>query len=149
MRVAAFRRLWIARSVSLLGSAVAPIAATFAVLRIEPSAGAVGLVLAARALPQVLLLPLGGVIAAVGPGWGLAIDAVSFAVSAIVIAGVSVPMQVGLTRSGLLRELAAGWGEFRSRTWLWAIVCQFTVLVALGVTAERCRRTSLPLPCPG
>jgi MFS family permease len=52
-----------ARFVSLLGSSIAPIALAFAVLDISGSAGALGLVLAARTVPMVVLMLAGGVIA--------------------------------------------------------------------------------------
>jgi MFS family permease len=51
-----------ARVVSTAGSTMAPIALTFAVLSITDSAGALGVVLAARTLPMVAFLLLGGVI---------------------------------------------------------------------------------------
>ncbi|WP_432939952.1 MFS transporter [Kribbella sp. CA-253562] len=51
-----------ARFVALLGSSIAPIALVFAVLDVSDSAGAVGLVLAARSIPNVVLLLIGGVI---------------------------------------------------------------------------------------
>ncbi|MFC0628959.1 MFS transporter [Kribbella deserti] len=52
-----------ARFVSVLGSSIAPIALVFAVLDISDSATAVGIVLAARSIPQVVLMLVGGVIA--------------------------------------------------------------------------------------
>jgi MFS family permease len=51
-----------ARFVSLLGSSIAPIALVFAVLDISDKASAVGLVLAARSIPNVIFLLIGGVI---------------------------------------------------------------------------------------
>ena len=59
-----FRRLWFARLVSNLGNGMAPTALSFGVLGL-PGADAkdLGLVLAAQAVPLVLFLPLGGVIA--------------------------------------------------------------------------------------
>ena len=50
-----------ARWVSFLGNAMAPVAVAFAVIGISGSASALGLVLAARIAPQVLLLLAGGV----------------------------------------------------------------------------------------
>jgi len=52
-----------ARFISYLGSSIAPIALVFAVLDISDSAQAVGIVLAARSIPQVVLMLVGGVIA--------------------------------------------------------------------------------------
>ncbi|MEV5968310.1 MFS transporter [Kribbella sp. NPDC051952] len=51
-----------ARFVSLLGSAIAPIALVFAVLDVSDAAKAVGIVLAARSIPNIIFLLVGGVI---------------------------------------------------------------------------------------
>lgn len=51
-----------ARFVSILGSAIAPVALVFAVLDISHSPAAVGTVLAARSIPNIVFLLLGGVI---------------------------------------------------------------------------------------
>ena len=58
-----FRYLFSGRVASLLGSALAPIALAFAVLDLTGSPTSLGLVLAARSIPQVLFLLVGGVIA--------------------------------------------------------------------------------------
>lgn len=74
---------------------------------------------------------LGGVIVALaGPGWGIAIDAMSFFLAAILFAGVRAP---GIARSAgkatsMVRELAEGWRDFWSRIWLWVIVVQFAFI---------------------
>ncbi|MEU8224879.1 MFS transporter [Kribbella sp. NPDC048915] len=52
-----------ARFVSILGSAIAPVALVFAVLDVSHSPTAVGTVLAARSIPNVVFLLIGGVIA--------------------------------------------------------------------------------------
>lgn len=52
-----------ARLVSTAGSVMAPVAITFAVLAMHESAAALGLVLAARSVPLVLFLLVGGVVA--------------------------------------------------------------------------------------
>ncbi len=59
------RFLWffVGRSISTLGSVMAPVALVFAVLEIENSPVAVGQVLAARSIPLVLFLLVGGVVA--------------------------------------------------------------------------------------
>ena len=56
-----------ARFVSLLGSAIAPIALVFAVLDVSDKAGAVGIVLAARSIPNIVFLLAGGVISTGSP----------------------------------------------------------------------------------
>jgi MFS family permease len=61
LRSTAFRRLFLARSVSVLGDNVSPIALAFAVLAVGGSASDLGLVLAARTVPSVLFMLAGGV----------------------------------------------------------------------------------------
>lgn len=58
-----FRVLVGGRAVSMLGNAMAPVAIAFAVLDLTGSAAALGIVLAARSIPQVLFMLAGGVIA--------------------------------------------------------------------------------------
>ena len=58
-----FRLLFVGQLVSLLGSAVAPIALAFAVLDLTHSASDLGVVLAAAWVPQLLLVLFGGVFA--------------------------------------------------------------------------------------
>jgi MFS family permease len=209
----AFRRLFVAEAVSMLGTGVAPVALVFAVLSVSDAAG-VGLVLAARTLPEVALLLGGGVVAdrrsprtvlvladaarastqgltallliageaelwhlaalqaaygaaeafsgparssliadvvaperlqaanslrafaesialiagpalagvllvAVGPGWGLAVDAVSFAASALLLASLVAVSPAPRAARALLTDLREGWRAFRSIDWLW------------------------------
>ncbi|MCK6258988.1 MFS transporter [Fictibacillus sp. KIGAM418] len=56
------RHLFFARSISILGDMLTPIALAFAVLSFSGSASGLGIVLAARALPSLVLMLLGGVI---------------------------------------------------------------------------------------
>lgn len=208
-----FRRVLAADVVSMLGTAIAPVALVFAVLSISGAAG-VGLVLAARAIPEVALLLGAGVVGdrrsprlvlvaadaaraatqgltalllvtgsaelwhlialqaafgaaeafagtahstliadvvaperlqaanslrafaesvsliagpaiagvlvvAVGPGWGLAADAASFAVSALLLASVVLDVRAPVVSGRLLTDLREGWRAFRSIDWLW------------------------------
>lgn len=57
-----FRFLLAGRGVSMLGMAIAPVAIAFAVLDLTGSPAALGIVLAARSIPQVALMLIGGVI---------------------------------------------------------------------------------------
>jgi MFS family permease len=116
----------------------------------------------ANALARLLLnaaaiigAPVAGVaVAVVGPGWGIAVDAATFAVSAICFALVRVPAPAaepapgsesaegliggeqtagaaaGEGRKSILADLRTGWTEFISRTWLWVVVAGFCVLNA-------------------
>lgn len=63
LRYQAFRLLFLSRGATFLGNAIAPIALAFAVLDITGSATDLGLVVASRTIPQVLLVLFGGVIA--------------------------------------------------------------------------------------
>lgn len=58
-----FRFFFASRAVNIWGTTMAPVALAFAVLSIEDNASALGQVLAARSIPMVLFLLLGGVIA--------------------------------------------------------------------------------------
>lgn len=58
-----FGLLFAGRCISFLGNAMAPVALAFAVLQLTGSASALGIVLAARMVPNILLLLAGGVIA--------------------------------------------------------------------------------------
>src|SRR6476660_8937099 len=79
---------------------------------------------------MVLGLALSGVVAAVfGPGWALAANAVSFLLSAVLIAGMKLPSRAPL-RGSALSDLRHGWREFSSRQWLWVVVVQGTFVLA-------------------
>ncbi|WP_431677494.1 MFS transporter [Kitasatospora sp. KL5] len=76
---------------------------------------------------------LGGALtAAVGPGWVLLLDAAGFALAG----GLRIFLKVDATprdaahSGGLVHELRLGWREFASRRWLWAVVLQFSFVVA-------------------
>ncbi|MEV6630268.1 MFS transporter [Actinoplanes sp. NPDC051470] len=62
-RYPAYRRYWSARLVSSAGSAMAPVAMAFAVLHLGGTASALGWVLAAATVPQLLFTLVGGVVA--------------------------------------------------------------------------------------
>ena len=226
-----FRLLFAGRTVTVLGNAIASIALAFAVLDLTGSKSDLGYVLAARALPMVLFLLVGGIwadrlkrnqvmvasnvlsgasqavlavllltgtaqvwmlivlaaangvssafffpasvgivpqtvpatmlqtanallrlglnttnivgaaiggllVAATSPGTAIAVDAATYFLGALLIGLMSLPAGLRMEGSHLLGELAEGWREFSSRTWLWAIVLQFGVMNALTVGAE-------------
>jgi MFS family permease len=71
----------------------------------------------------------GGLLAArFGAGVALAVDAGTFAASALLVAGVRARPQARTAAASLLAELRAGWREFTAHRWLWTIVLQFTVM---------------------
>lgn len=64
----------------------------------------------------------GILIVSVGPGYALAIDAASFAVSAFYLARLRLQPRVSLPAQSFARDLLDGWHEFVARTWVWVIV---------------------------
>ncbi|MFE9204616.1 MFS transporter [Micromonospora sp. NPDC007230] len=75
---------------------------------------------------------LGGLlVAAVGPGWGLAIDALTFAIAAVAFTGVRVAAPRARTSgTSIVADLREGWTEFTARTWVWVVVLGFMILNA-------------------
>jgi MFS family permease len=216
-RLREFRLLFAGELVSLLGTAVAPVALAFAVLDLTGSATDLGYVLAAGWLPQIFFILLGGVlgdrlprnlvmvganvlsaaaqgasaglllagvakpwhlaalaavrgtatalffpaaqavvpeiverellqpanavlrlaesstrvvgagiggiaVAVAGPGWAIAFDAASYLASALILVRMRIARVAAERGETILRELIAGWHEFRSREWLWVVV---------------------------
>jgi predicted MFS family arabinose efflux permease len=79
----------------------------------------------------------GAMVAAIGPGWVLAVDAVAFAVAGSLRAFLDVSHNPAREPGGgLLSDLRDGWREFSGRPWLWTIVAQFSVVVAVVGAAE-------------
>jgi MFS family permease len=223
-----FRLLFLGRTVSLFGSALAPVALAFAVIDLTDSASDLGLVLAASSVPQVVFMLIGGIwsdrlprhlvmvvsdviaggaqlvvaillltdtaqiwhlvvlqairgtasafffpasmgvvpetvsagrlqqanallgisrnstqiagaatggilVAAVGSGYALAFDALTYFAGALFLMLIRISREARLPERNFIRELAEGWHEFRSRTWVWAIVVQFGFLNAAWV----------------
>jgi MFS family permease len=69
----------------------------------------------------------GALVAGVGAGWALAIDATTFGVSAIFLAQLRLPPHATLPPQSFLRDLREGWHEFASRTWVWVIVLSASI----------------------
>ncbi len=226
LREREFRLLFLGRATAILGNAIAPVALAFAVLDITGSKTDLGLVLAARSLPQVVFLLVGGIwadrlprhhvmvasdlisgasqaavatllilgeaqiwhlvvfgvingtatafffpasqgivpqtvppallqqanallrlvlnssfiggaalggilVAAFGSGTAIAIDAGTFIVGALFVGAMRLPSTLRLESSNFFTDLAVGWQGFRSRTWLWVIVLQFSFVNAV------------------
>jgi MFS family permease len=226
LREREFRLLFAGRTISMVGSAMAPVALAFAVLDLTGSTTKLGIVLTARQVPTVLFLLVGGVwsdrlprhhvlvtsnlvsgvsqaaaatllltgharvwqlavlaaangtasafffpastgvvpqtvpvdmlqranatlrlalnatnitgaaiggviVGAAGPGTALAIDAASYGLAALCIGAMNLPAGLRIEGSTFLHELRVGWHDFWSRTWLWAIVLQFAIVLAV------------------
>ena len=84
-----------------------------------------------RNVAEVLGPALAGVIVAtLGPGWGLAVDAATFVASALLLAFMRVSGVLTAARTSTFAELRAGWRAFRARAWLWVTVVYFTLFIA-------------------
>lgn len=69
---------------------------------------------------------LGGVLVAVtGSAAVVAADAASFAASVLALGLLRLPAACPQVHRSLLRDMAKGWADFRSRTWLWVVTVQF------------------------
>jgi len=85
------------------------------------------------------------IVAVVGPGWGLAVDAAGFALAGVLYSRLRLPARqdVGASAgvagvgsgSSVIADLREGWSEFTRRSWVWIVVAQFAVLNAAFVGA--------------
>jgi predicted MFS family arabinose efflux permease len=64
----------------------------------------------------------GALVASAGAGWALAVDAVTFGISAALLSRLRPPARAVRAAVSLLGDLRAGWETFRSRTWVWTFV---------------------------
>src|SRR5215218_6953009 len=70
----------------------------------------------------------GVLVAAAGAGWAIAVDALTFAVSAACLAMLRVPPRAAAERSSFVADLREGWVAFRSRRWVWSFVAYFAAV---------------------
>jgi MFS family permease len=76
----------------------------------------------------------GALIAVANPGFVFAVDAVTFAVSAVSLALLRVPRRIReRARESFLAELAGGWRELVARTWLWVVIVWATTILFVVV----------------
>ena len=74
----------------------------------------------------------------VGPGWALAVDAVTWLLAAGCMVKVAIPPRVKAEAAptpNMLRELREGWSAFVAHTWLWLIVVVFGFVNAIHAGA--------------
>lgn len=100
-----------------------------ALTRSTVPAGLVGDAVALRALMQtsamVVGFAAGGVlVAAVGSGWAIAVDAATFALAAYCFSRLDVPHTRPVSRGSFLGDLGEGFREVVSHTWLWLLIGQ-------------------------
>jgi MFS family permease len=109
-----------------------------------------GLMYSVSSAAQILGPVLAGVLLAVAtPAWAFALDAVSFGISGLLLAGLRPPGRTTRgERNRFVDDLAAGWSEVVSRTWLWSWIAdfglfQFAVLASFLVLGPVVSRSSL------
>ena len=76
----------------------------------------------------------GMLVAVIGAGGAIAIDAATFVISAAFLATLRVPAVVQTEAvKGFVRELRAGWQEVKSRTWLWVMLLRVCLVLCIVV----------------
>jgi predicted MFS family arabinose efflux permease len=73
----------------------------------------------------------GILVATVGVGWAMAIDAGTFAASAGFLARLRLPARLARDPVSFFGDLREGWHAFRARTWVWAFVAAVAVVNTL------------------
>lgn len=72
----------------------------------------------------------GAMVVWLGGGWAMVVAGGLYLVAGVLVLGL--PRLTGSLASAAdnpLRQLVEGWGEFRSRQWLWVVVLQFSVMI--------------------
>jgi MFS family permease len=88
----------------------------------------------ARSATTIAGPSLAGVLVAVtGPAAVIGADAATYAVSVVVLSLLRIPPAdrggpAGANRGTLFGDIAEGWSDFRSRTWLWVVTVQWAFL---------------------
>jgi MFS family permease len=75
----------------------------------------------------------GVIVLSFGAGWAILADGATYLISAICLSRLHVGRIRSDTGSGFFTQLVHGWNDFRSRTWLWVVVVQFSFLHLLVV----------------
>ena len=77
----------------------------------------------------------GTLVALIGAGGAIAVDGVTFLVSAAFLATLRVPAvrQAGARAAGFLSEFRRGWREVRSRRWLWVMLLRVALVLCIVI----------------
>jgi hypothetical protein len=70
----------------------------------------------------------GLIIAAASPGWAVLIDGLTYLVSVVSLFLIAIEWIPQESVETFIRQLRQGWTEFWSRTWLWVIVLEFSMV---------------------
>ena len=66
----------------------------------------------------------GAIVATVGSGWALLLDAATYATSALLLLQIRLPARARTASApNFLRELREGWHAFTEQTWVWLLTC--------------------------
>jgi MFS family permease len=68
-------------------------------------------------------------VAAIGPGWALAVCGTGLLGTVPLMLSLRVAPHERGQDASMLRDLREGWSEFRSHTWIWTITAQFAVVM--------------------
>ena len=73
---------------------------------------------------------LGGgiLVSSVGAGWGLLVDAISFFIAGAIVWNLPIIGKIKDKSPGIIHDLAVGWKEFISRSWVIAMVVSFALI---------------------
>jgi MFS transporter len=71
----------------------------------------------------------GVLVAALNPGWAIAVDAATFFAAAGLMASMRGIQAAAAGAAGFLTDLRDGWSEFIAHRWLWSIVAQFSIML--------------------
>ena len=73
---------------------------------------------------------LGGgiLVATVGAGWGLLVDAATFCIAGVIVWNLPILGKVKDKSPGIIHDLVVGWKEFISRSWVIAMVVAFALI---------------------
>lgn len=76
----------------------------------------------------------GLLVALAGPGWAIGVDALSFGISAALVAAAHMPGTVEVASDqGMLSQLRGGWQEVKRRNWVWVCIIEFAVFQFAGL----------------
>ena len=73
----------------------------------------------------------GLIIATSSAGWAVLIDGLTYGASVVSLFLISISWVASESAESFLRQLSQGWSEFWTRTWLWVIVLEFSLVNAL------------------
>jgi len=63
----------------------------------------------------------GALVATIGSGWALLLDAATYATSALLLTMIDLPRRATAAATNFIRELREGWNAFTEHTWVWLV----------------------------